>query len=92
VLPSLTAAQHFAASQGEPLAITEWGVAIRADGHGLGDDPLYVSNMISWMKNPTNNVAFESYFNYNGLPRGIDSQITGGYFPKSLAAFIAGMR
>jgi beta-mannanase len=38
-LPALSAAQRFAAAQGKPLAITEWGTAIRPDGHGLGDDP-----------------------------------------------------
>ena len=33
---------------------------------GLGDDPLYVNNFAAWMKNPANNVAYESYFNYDG--------------------------
>ncbi len=42
VLPSLTAAARFADAHGRPIAVTEWGTAIRTDGHGLGDDPLYV--------------------------------------------------
>ncbi len=51
LLPALTAAQKFASSEGKPLAFTEWGVIIRSDGHGLGDDPNYVNQMISWMEN-----------------------------------------
>ena len=85
VLPALTYSQQFAASEGKPLALTEWGVIIRSDGHGLGDDPNYINQMISWMENPSNNVVYEAYFNYDET--GLNSQITGGSFPNSLAAF-----
>ena len=85
VLPSLTAAQNFAHAHGKPIAVTEWGTAIRADGHGLGDDPLYVTNMIAWMRDPVHNVVFETYFDYDG--QGTNSVITGGRFPHSLIAF-----
>jgi hypothetical protein len=90
-LPALTAAQNFAASQGEPIALCEWGVEVRSDGHGLGDDPLYVSNMVAWMENPGNNVAYESYFDYNTMPSGggTNADLTGGSFPNSLAAFVS---
>jgi hypothetical protein len=87
MLPELTAAQTFASSVGKELALTEWGVIIRSDGHGLGDDPYYVNHMISWMETPSNDVAFETYFDYDDP--GLDSQITGGSFPNSLAAFTA---
>jgi beta-mannanase len=83
----LSAAQAFAASQSKPIAIPEWGVAIRTDGHGLGDDPSYINNMNTWMKTPTNDVAWESYFNAND--GSTNSIITGGLFPNSLAAFKA---
>jgi hypothetical protein len=88
-LPALSAAKNFAGAEGKTLVVCEWGIAIRTDGHGLGDDPLYVNNMISWMR--TSGVAYESYFDYNTLPVGGDTnaQITGGSFPNSLAAFIA---
>jgi hypothetical protein len=88
-LPSLVAARSFAAAQGRPLAICEWGVAIRSDGHGLGDDPLYVTNFLAWIKNPANDVAYESYFNANS--GGVNSLITGGSFPNALAAFRAAL-
>jgi hypothetical protein len=86
-LPSLTAAQQFATSHGKPLAFTEWGLSIRSDGHGLGDDPYYINHMASWMETASNDVAFESYFDCNA--GGVNSFITGGSFPNSLAAFSA---
>jgi hypothetical protein len=86
-LPSLVAASAFAASVAKPLALTEWGTAIRSDGHGLGDDPLFVTNMTAWIKNPADNVLFESYFDVNS--GGTNSDLTGGSFPNSLAAFRA---
>lgn len=90
-LPALTAARQFSATQGKPIFICEWGVTIRSDGHGLGNDPLYIDNMIAWMKDPANDVVAESYFDYDTLPSGGDTnaQLTGGSFPDSLAAFIA---
>jgi hypothetical protein len=89
-LPALTAAQKFAAAHGKPLALSEWGTAIRTDGHGLGDDPFFVTNIIAWMRNPANHVTFEAYFDFDG--RGTNSVITGGRFPRSLAAFRAGFK
>jgi hypothetical protein len=84
-LPALSDAHSFAAAHGKPLAIPEWGLTIRSDGHGLGDDPLYINDFTSWMKNSSNDVLFESYFNFD--PSGDNSQITDGDFPNALAAF-----
>src|ERR1700677_3558457 len=86
-LPSLTAAQQFASANGKPLAFCEWGVTIRSDGHGLGDDPYYIDQMVSWMHSPANDVTYESYF--DDSTGGVNSLITGGSFPDSLAAFSA---
>ena len=86
-LPSLTAAQQFASAEGKPLAFTEWGVTIRTDGHGLGDDPYYINHMVSWMETSSNDVVFESYFDDD--TGGVNATITGGAFPESLAAFTA---
>lgn len=84
-LPSLTAAQEFASAHGKPVAFTEWGLSIRSDGHGLGDDPYYIDHMVSWMQTASNDVAFESYFDCNA--GGVNSLMTGGLFPNGLAAF-----
>ncbi len=61
------------------------GPLIRSDGHGLGDDPYYINHMVSWMQTASNDVAFESYFDCNA--GGVNSLMTGGLFPNSLAAF-----
>ncbi len=85
--PALTAARQFASSVGKPLALPEWGVIIRSDGHGLGDDPYYINHMVSWMETASDNVAYEAYFDYDA--GGLNSQITGGSFPNSLAVFMS---
>jgi Glycosyl hydrolase family 26 len=88
--PALSAASSFAGAEHKPIVVCEWGVALQAGGQGPGDDPLYVANMIAWMKDPANHVVYESYFDYNALPSGggIDAKITGGQFPRSLSTFI----
>jgi beta-mannanase len=83
-LPGLTGAATFAAAQGKPLAIDEWGVDNRTDGHGLDDDPLFVNNFVSWMK--SHNLVYESYF--SNASSGGTTAITGGDFPNALASFI----
>jgi hypothetical protein len=81
-LPALQNLSSFASSVGKPAVLPEWGLAIRSDGHGLGDDPIFINGVANWIDN--NNVAWTSYFNYNDNP---ESAITDGDFPNSLAAF-----
>jgi Glycosyl hydrolase family 26 len=92
-LPELTAAESFAQTEGKPIAFCEWGTLIRSDAHGLGDDPLYISNMINWMKAPSHDVAYESYFNGPTTEVGgsLDQNLIGQYFPNSMAAFTAAL-
>jgi Glycosyl hydrolase family 26 len=70
----------FAQAHGKPVGIPEWGLAIRTDGHGLGDDPTFISNMRGWMA--SNNIAFGSYFNYD--TPAMKSAVTDGSFPNAL--------
>ena len=77
----------FAASQGRPIAMPEWSVTIRTDGHGLGDDPYFVDQFANWVS--SNNVAFTNIFSFNDTAGGQDNDITDGNFPNSLAAFKA---
>jgi hypothetical protein len=87
-LPNITAAEQFAAAQGKPLAVPEWGlVGTIDDAHGLLDDPSFVNNFTAWMKNPANHVDYESYFNISG--GGDSDSITDGAYPNGLAAFAA---
>jgi len=75
----------FAASQGKPIAIPEWSVCFRSDGHGLGDDPYFINQFANWIS--TNNVAFTDIFSFNDTAGGQDNDITDGNFPNALAAF-----
>ncbi len=52
----------FAQKHGKPLVIPEWGICIRKDTHGGGDDPLFIDGMYRFITNPDNHVYFESYF------------------------------
>jgi beta-mannanase len=88
-LPELTAAESFAQSENEPIALCEWGAIFGSNG--LGDDPYYINSMINWMSAPSNDVAYESYFNGDTteVGGGNGNNLVGGSFPDSLSAFIA---
>jgi hypothetical protein len=53
----------FAWSHRKPMTVPEWGLARRSEmqNGGGGDDPLFIRNMLSWMKQ--HGVLYESYFN-----------------------------
>ncbi|GAA2548107.1 hypothetical protein GCM10010435_16850 [Winogradskya consettensis] len=52
----------FAAAHGKRLVIPEWGLSKRLDGRGGGDNPEFVANMIQFIQDPRNGVAFALYF------------------------------
>lgn len=55
-------ARNFARKKGKYLAIPEWGTGYRPDGHGYGDVPEFVAQVIGW--SVENGVAYFSYWNY----------------------------
>lgn len=73
---------EFAASNGKRFAMPETSVAIRNDGHGLGDDPLFMTNMNALMK--FTNMAYLSFYPFQDSGGNYD--FTSGKFPKTLAA------
>jgi hypothetical protein len=73
----------FASAHQKPAVIPEWGLTVRSDGHGLGDDPLYVAKMAQWIS--THHVAFTSYFDVDA-PDG-QHDILDRAFARSLAVF-----
>jgi len=83
LLPALTTVAAYAAAHGKPVVFPEWGLAIRGDGHGMGDDPAFIDLMAAWMA--SHDVAFDIYFNFD-VPGQVDA-ITDGHFPASLVAF-----
>jgi hypothetical protein len=80
----------FAHVHNNQIAIPEWAVVSRTDGHGLGDDPTFVNDMYNWFIK--NHVAWEVYYIdsfYHDSKRLIDFLLTDGHFQKSLTAFKA---
>src|SRR3954454_13916600 len=65
------------------MSFSEWGLAIRSDGHGGGDDPYFIQKMHDWIS--SNNVAYAVYFEYDA-PDG-QHKLTDPEFPKGAAAF-----
>lgn len=54
--------RDFAIQHGKQVSIPEWGLEVRSDGHGGGDNPIFMQNMYNFIMNPLNNVAYHSYF------------------------------
>ena len=68
------------------LAITEWGVIDRSDGHGGGDDPYYVQQMYDFIMDTRNEVAFHIYFDFDAPDGG--HELSGQTaFPESARLF-----
>ncbi|WP_378107628.1 carbohydrate binding domain-containing protein [Cohnella cellulosilytica] len=75
---------NFAEDQGVPLGICEWGLALRSDGMGGGDNPYFIEKMYEWIENQ--NVAWHVYFNVSASDGDHDLYDTI-VFPKSSAKF-----
>ena len=70
----LTTLRDFGLARGKPMAIPEWGVAIRPDGHGGGDNTYFMQQMFEFIQNPANYVVFHSYFDVSAVD--IDARLT----------------
>src|SRR5690606_1391277 len=76
--------RDFAAAKGKRMAIPEWGITTRADGHGGGENPYYIRKMHEFIMNPANHVAFHVYFDV-GAPDGDHRISPPSQFPESAA-------
>lgn len=76
--------RQFAAQHHKPISIPEWGTGTRPDGHGGGDDPLFVANMARWIK--ANNVVYHNYWDFRAPD--YNAKISDGQYPKAAAAFL----
>ena len=77
----------FARAHGKPLAIPEWGLARRSDGHGGGDNPYFVEQVDRFVRDPANRVAWFIYFEYDA--RDGEHQLTAGHFGSAASSFRA---
>jgi hypothetical protein len=82
-LPGLTRVADFAFAHGKSVVFPEWGLAIRGDGHGMGDDPTFIQQMAAFIA--SHSVAFDIYFDFD-VSGQVDA-ITDGDFPASLATY-----
>ncbi|MET0693387.1 MAG: glycosyl hydrolase [Propionibacteriaceae bacterium] len=58
----------FARTHGKPLALSEWGLAWRANGQAGGDNTLFLDQLVGFVRNPANGVAYATYFNSVDTP------------------------
>jgi hypothetical protein len=77
----------FGAAHDKPLTLSEFGVSLRSDGRGLGDDPYFINQMAAWIA--SNNVAFDLYYNSDSQAPDQYDAITDGNFPNALTAYEA---
>ncbi|GLY20066.1 hypothetical protein Kisp01_70800 [Kineosporia sp. NBRC 101677] len=61
---------NFARSVGKPMSLPEWGVWQRPDGHGGGDNPYFIEQMMKFINDPKNNVAYHIYFDFDVAENG----------------------
>jgi hypothetical protein len=75
--PRLNGLRNFAIAHGKPMAIPEWGVIIRSDGHGGGDNPYFVQKMHDFIVDPANKIVYHSYFTIaSKTSGGVDTRLT----------------
>ncbi|MCD5316274.1 glycoside hydrolase family 26 protein [Kineosporia babensis] len=62
----------FAAEQGKPLSMPEWGLWDRTetDSQGGMDNPFFIQQMFEFIDDPQNNVAYQAYFDVNPEGKG----------------------
>jgi Glycosyl hydrolase family 26 len=75
--------REFAREHGKPMTYPEWGVWLRHDGLGGGDNPYFIEKMHEWIED--NDVAYHMYFDYDA-PDG-PHRLSAGQFPRSAAVF-----
>lgn len=84
--PKLYAMRDFAIARGKKIALPEWGVGTRPDGHGGGENPEFLRKMYNFIHDPANNVAFHSYWDV--VAHDFDAKLSPTTsFPESAAVY-----
>lgn len=77
----------FAKEHEKKIIIGEWGISVRPDQHGGGDDPYFVDMMYDWLSKNEDLIETHVYFNVTA-PDG-DHQLSGKTkFPESALKFL----
>jgi hypothetical protein len=75
--------RDFAAAHNKAMSFPEWGLTIRSDGYGGGDNAVFIERMHEWIS--ANDVLYHCYFEFDA-PDG-SHRMMGGRFPLGSAAF-----
>jgi hypothetical protein len=73
----------FAAAHHKHLGFPEWGLVSRSDGHGGGDDPVFVQHVRDWVN--THDVTYEMYFDAVGALG--EHRLRSGSFPNAAKTY-----
>lgn len=76
--------RDFATKHGKPISFPEWGTGTRTDGHGGGDDPIFMKGMVDWIAETK--PAYQAYWDYPA--RDYNSMLSGGRQPNSEKIFL----
>jgi hypothetical protein len=76
--------KKFATAHGKPMTFPEWGTGSRPDGHGGGDDPVFMQKMVDWIK--ANSPYYHIYWDYPA--KDYDGSISNGSQPKAAAIYL----
>jgi hypothetical protein len=76
--------REFARLHGKPITFPEWGTGNRPDGHGAGDDPLFIAGMADWFTQ--SQPVYQSYWDVRAPD--YDAQLSANRYPRAGAAFL----
>ena len=76
--------KRFAQAHDKPMSYPEWGTGTRPDGHGGGDDPVFMAGMARWIE--TNRVEYHSYWDYGA--RDFNATLSTGKQPQSAERYL----
>jgi len=76
--------REFARKHGKPISFPEWGTGTRPDGHGGGDDPVFMRGMVDWIaENPP---EYQAYWDYSA--KDYNARLSHGRQPEAAKIFL----
>lgn len=75
--------RDFARERGKPISYPEWGVGTRPDGHGVGDDPVFMEKMADWFEEVQ--PLYQSYWDVEAVD--YNARMSNQQFPQAAATF-----
>jgi hypothetical protein len=69
--------RRFARDRGKVVSFPEWGTGQRDDGHGAGDDPVFIARMHDWITD--SRATYHGYWDFPA--RDFDGELSSGRYP-----------